>query len=50
VLPGYEGDDVPIHLVYPGGRHPPPKLRAFLDFSTPRLRHRCAAVERAIYS
>ena len=47
---GYEGDEVPIHLVYPGGRHPPPKLRAFLDFSTPRLRRRCAAVERAIYS
>jgi DNA-binding transcriptional LysR family regulator len=50
VLPAYEGDEVPIHLVYPGGRHPPPKLRAFLDFSTPRLRRRCAAVERAIYS
>ena len=50
VLPGYEGDEVPIHLVYPGGRHPPPKLRAFLDFTTPRLRRRCAAVERAIYS
>ena len=50
VLPAYEGDEVPIHLVYPGGRHPPPKLRAFLDFTTPRLRRRCAAVERAIYS
>ena len=50
VLPGYEGDAVPIHLVYPGGRHPPPKLRAFLDFATPRLRRRCAAVERTIYS
>jgi DNA-binding transcriptional LysR family regulator len=35
VLPAYEGDEVPIHVVYPGGRHPPPKLRAFLDFSTP---------------
>ena len=47
VLPAYEGDEVPIHLVYPGGRHPPPKLRAFLDFTTPRLRRRCAAMERA---
>jgi DNA-binding transcriptional LysR family regulator len=46
VLPAYEGDEVPIHLVYPGGRHPPPKLRAFLDFShaplAPPLR-RCGA-------
>jgi len=49
VLPGYEGDEVPIHLVYPGGRHPPPKLRAFLDFTTPRLRRRCAAIARAVY-
>jgi len=49
VLPGYEGDEVPIHLVYPGGRHPPPKLRAFLDFTTPRLRRRCAAITRAVY-
>jgi DNA-binding transcriptional LysR family regulator len=49
VLPAYEGDEVPIHLVYPGGRHPPPKLRAFLDFTTPRLRRRCAAITRAVY-
>jgi DNA-binding transcriptional LysR family regulator len=49
VLPGHEGDEVPIHLVYPGGRHPPPKLRAFLDFTTPRLRRRCAAITRAVY-
>jgi DNA-binding transcriptional LysR family regulator len=49
VLPAYEDDEVPIHLVYPGGRHPPPKLRAFLDFTTPRLRRRCAAITRAVY-
>ena len=49
VLPAYEGDEVPIHLVYPGGRHPPPKLRAFLDFTTPRLRRRCAEITRAVY-
>ena len=47
LLPGYEGDEMPIHLVYPGGRHPPPKLRAFLDFTTPRLRRRCVAIARA---
>jgi len=50
LLPGYEGDELPIHLLYPGGRHPPPKLRAFLDFAKPRLRRRCQAVTRAISS
>ncbi len=46
LLPACEGDDIPIHLVYPGGRHPPPKLRAFLDFTVPRLRRRCVAIAR----
>ncbi len=40
LLQDYEGDVWPIHLLYPGGRHPPPKLRAFLDFAAPRLRRR----------
>jgi DNA-binding transcriptional LysR family regulator len=47
LLPAYEGDELPIHLLYPGGRHPPPKLRAFLDFTMPRLRRRCEAITRA---
>jgi DNA-binding transcriptional LysR family regulator len=47
LLRAHEGDDIPIHLIYPGGRHPPPKLRAFLDFTLPRLRRRCAAIVRA---
>jgi len=47
VLKPYEGDELPIHLIYPEGRHPPPKLRAFLDFATPRLRRRCEAIKRA---
>jgi len=50
LLAPYEGDELPIHLLYPGGRHPPPKLRAFLDFAKPRLRRRCQAVARAISS
>jgi hypothetical protein len=33
-------------VLYPGGRHLPPKLRAFLDFGIPRLRRRCEAIER----
>ena len=48
LLSDYEGDELPIHMLYPGGRYPPPKLRAFLDFSVPRLRRRCEAIERAI--
>src|SRR5581483_11802834 len=38
-----EGGEIPVHLVYPDGRHPPPKLRAFLDAVVPQLRQRCAA-------
>jgi hypothetical protein len=37
-------------LLYPGGRYPPPKLRAFLDFTTPLLRRRCEAIVRSIES
>jgi DNA-binding transcriptional LysR family regulator len=48
LLKEYESEELPIHVVYPGGRHPPPKLRAFLDFVIPRLRQRCDAIARAI--
>jgi DNA-binding transcriptional LysR family regulator len=48
LLKGYEGEELPIHLLYPGGRYLPPKLRAFLDFTMPRLRQRCDAIVRAI--
>jgi DNA-binding transcriptional LysR family regulator len=50
LLSAHEGDELPIHLLYPNGRHPPPKLRAFVDFVRPRLRRRCEAVRRAIAS
>jgi len=40
VLNGYEGDEIPVHLLYPGGAHRPPKLRAFVDHAAPRLRAR----------
>lgn len=35
-----ESRAVPVHILYPGGRHPAPKLRAFVDFAVPRLRRR----------
>jgi DNA-binding transcriptional LysR family regulator len=50
LLPAHEGDELPVHLIHPGGRHPPPKLRAFLDFATPRLRRRCNAIMRAVHA
>ncbi len=50
LLSAHEGDEQPIHLLYPGGRHPPPKLRAFIDFAKPRLRRRCEGLMRAIQS
>lgn len=36
---------MPVSLVYPGQRRLPLKLRAFLDYATPRLRERLAAAE-----
>jgi len=32
VLAGWPGERTPIHAVHPGGRRPPGKLRAFVDF------------------
>jgi len=48
LLREHEGQEVPIHVLYPDGRHPPPKLRAFLDALLPRLRQRCEAVARSL--
>ncbi len=38
VLDRFDDEALPVHVLYPGGRHPAPKLRAFLDFAVPRLR------------
>ncbi|MDI1345231.1 MAG: LysR family transcriptional regulator [Pseudolabrys sp.] len=48
VLKEYETEPTPIHLVYPDGKHPAPKLRMFLDWTAPRLRQRCEAISRAL--
>jgi DNA-binding transcriptional LysR family regulator len=48
LLREHEPAEVPIHLVYPDGRHPPPKLRAFLDFVAPRLRQRGDRIARSL--
>jgi DNA-binding transcriptional LysR family regulator len=45
VLTAYDGEPVPVSLVYPGYRLMPLKLRALLDFAAPRLQQRLAEVE-----
>lgn len=40
LLEAYEPPPVPVSLIYPSQRQAPLKLRAFLDFSIPRLRER----------
>jgi DNA-binding transcriptional LysR family regulator len=40
LLDGYEPASLPVSLIYPSQRQLPLKLRAFLDFATPRLRDR----------
>jgi DNA-binding transcriptional LysR family regulator len=48
LLREHEGAEAPVHVLYPDGRHPPPKLRAFLDALVPHLRHRCEDIARSI--
>jgi DNA-binding transcriptional LysR family regulator len=43
VLPDLERGDLPLSLVRPSAEHLPLKLRAFLDFVTPRLKSRLSA-------
>ncbi|MDI4655700.1 LysR family transcriptional regulator [Xanthobacter autotrophicus] len=42
VLEEFEGEPLPVHVVYPGARLQAAKLRAFVDFAVPRLRARLA--------
>jgi DNA-binding transcriptional LysR family regulator len=48
VLEAHGRDEIPVHLLYPGGGHPPPKLRAFIDLAVPRLRARLDAIGRQL--
>jgi DNA-binding transcriptional LysR family regulator len=48
ILREHESGDIPIHVLYPDGRHPPPKLRAFLDMLVPWLRRRSETVARSV--
>ena len=48
VLPLFGADETPAHLLYPGGAHPPPKLRAFVDFAVPVLRRALEKIATAL--
>lgn len=48
VLDAHGREETPVHLLYPGGAHPAPKLRAFIDFAVPRLRQRLEDVASAL--
>src|SRR5581483_10582331 len=48
VLGEFGAEETPVHLLYPGGAHPPPRLRAFIDFAVPRLRRRLEEIGRAL--
>jgi DNA-binding transcriptional LysR family regulator len=47
ILEQHGREEIPVHLLYPG-THPPPKLRAFIDFAVPQLRARLAAIEHTL--
>src|SRR5262249_51386124 len=42
VLADCEPPPWPVHLVSPHGRLSVPRVRAFVDFALPRLKHHCA--------
>src|SRR5690606_19763366 len=48
LLRGYENEPAPVHLLYPQGRYPAPKLRTFLDLAAPRLRRTCERIDQML--
>jgi DNA-binding transcriptional LysR family regulator len=48
LLAANEPQDLPVHLLYPAGRYPAPKLRAFIDFAAARLRRRLDRIARLL--
>lgn len=47
LLAEHEGPPFPVHLITPEGRLSVPKVRAFVDFTAPRLRSRFARLLKA---
>jgi DNA-binding transcriptional LysR family regulator len=48
ILWEHEAAEIPVHVLYPDGRHPPPKVRAFLDAAVPHLRRQCEEIARSV--
>jgi DNA-binding transcriptional LysR family regulator len=48
VLREFEPVPVPVHIVQPSGRHPPPKVRVFVERAAMVLRARLAALNKAV--
>jgi DNA-binding transcriptional LysR family regulator len=48
LLRANEVEPWPVHLLYPSGPHPAPKLRAFIDYAGPRLRQRLEQVREIL--
>lgn len=48
LLPAFECQATPVHLVYAPNRLLPVKLRAFIDFAVPRLEERLRSVEKTV--
>lgn len=46
ILKDFEPEPWPVHIVYPAGRIVAIKLRAFLDFATPRLKERLSKIHQ----
>jgi len=48
LLQGYQPEPLPVSFVYSPNRFMPAKLRAFLDFTVPRLRASLAEVQKEV--
>lgn len=48
LLEAFGREESPVYLLYPAGAHPPPKLRAFVDFAAPKLRAQLAEIDEAL--
>ncbi len=46
ILKKFEGESIPVSILYPSARHQSPNVRAFVTFAQPRLRERLQQLQR----